>query len=156
MGELTQLYRHYDGEGQLLYVGISLSAVARLSAHKSRSGWYQDIARVEIENYESREEAEAAEVEAIQEERPLHNRSHNGYDSLIVDTFVRFARNTNGFVRQPVMRLCGEMFELPSVLIDDIKQRFVEVVDRRGEDWVADEAGRENIELRVENGNQNP
>lgn len=31
--DACQLYRHYDPAGALLYIGISLSAVARLSQH---------------------------------------------------------------------------------------------------------------------------
>ena len=42
------LYRHFDGTGRLLYVGISLSVIVRLSGHK-RSPWFGDIARVEID-----------------------------------------------------------------------------------------------------------
>ena len=35
-----QLYRHFDCDGVLLYVGISLSTVARLCEHKHSSKWY--------------------------------------------------------------------------------------------------------------------
>ena len=69
----TQLYRHYDCDGRLLYVGISLSAVARLSQHKDSSHWYYQIARIEIETHQTRGEAMAAEALAIAVERPAHN-----------------------------------------------------------------------------------
>jgi hypothetical protein len=69
----TDLYRHFDSEGCLLYVGISLSAIARLAAHRVRSSWFNRIARVEIKRFPSREDAEAAELEAIRTEKPLHN-----------------------------------------------------------------------------------
>jgi hypothetical protein len=32
----TDLYRHFDAEGCLLYVGISLNAIARLAVHTGR------------------------------------------------------------------------------------------------------------------------
>lgn len=67
------LYRHYDADGQLLYVGIALSPVARLSQHMSASHWSDDIATVTIERHETREDAEDAERAAIREEKPAHN-----------------------------------------------------------------------------------
>lgn len=70
----TSLYRHYDADGVLLYVGISLNHLARLGGHKSSSHWFWDITRVDIEHFETRGIAEAAEMLAIREEKPLHNK----------------------------------------------------------------------------------
>lgn len=69
----TQLYRHFDNEGGLLYVGVSLSAVKRLGQHKSHSHWYAKIARVEIERFDTRESALAAERSAVLAESPVCN-----------------------------------------------------------------------------------
>lgn len=71
----TALYRHVDAAGQLLYVGISLSAVQRLGQHRDTSGWYGDIASVTIEWLSDRNTALAAEAIAIARENPKHNRS---------------------------------------------------------------------------------
>lgn len=73
-----QLYRLYDAEGQLLYVGISYSAIARFAQHKADKPWIADVARVDIETH-SVSRAEIAEIErlAILAERPLHNVVHN-------------------------------------------------------------------------------
>lgn len=67
------MYRHYDSEDNLLYIGISINAVNRLNQHQKHSNWYKLIAKMTIENYASREELEKAEVVAIQEENPAHN-----------------------------------------------------------------------------------
>ena len=69
----TQLYRHFNAANELLYVGISLSTVVRLSQHKEGSKWYSDIAKVVIENFESRQAALDAEKIAVQSENPKHN-----------------------------------------------------------------------------------
>jgi hypothetical protein len=74
----TDLYRYYDADGQLLYVGISLSAVARASQHRSEKGWWRDVARMTVEHLPSRAEAVAAELEAIRTEAPIHNVAGNG------------------------------------------------------------------------------
>ena len=69
-----QLYRHFNAKGELLYVGVSLSAISRLISHK-RSAWAKEITRVEIENCGSREEAEKRERLAIRTEKPKYNVS---------------------------------------------------------------------------------
>lgn len=73
----TSLYRHWDADGRLLYVGISLSALQRLAQHKERSRWFERIASVTIEQFPTREAALAAEREAIATERPECNIIHN-------------------------------------------------------------------------------
>ena len=70
------LYRHFSATDELLYVGISLSAVARLGQHERHSGWFGSIASVKVEHFDTREEALAAEKAAIQGEDPLHNKYH--------------------------------------------------------------------------------
>lgn len=71
----TDLYRHFDAEGRLLYVGISYGAIARLQQHaEGRAGWVSKIVRVEVQKFRTREAAERAEALAIQREAPLHNK----------------------------------------------------------------------------------
>jgi hypothetical protein len=69
----TQLYRHYDKHGRLLYVGISLSAVKRLAAHRAGSDWARAIYRVQIQTFTTRAKALKAELRAIKNEGPLFN-----------------------------------------------------------------------------------
>jgi hypothetical protein len=73
----AQLYRHFDAAGELLYVGISLSAMSRLGQHAAVSPWAKDITTVKIETLPSREEALAAERVAIKTEHPKFNINHN-------------------------------------------------------------------------------
>jgi excinuclease UvrABC nuclease subunit len=67
------LYRHFDKDGQVLYVGISLSAIQRLAQHREVSFWFDDIAKITIERFQSRQDALKAERDAIQAENPKHN-----------------------------------------------------------------------------------
>lgn len=76
----TALYRIWGNEGELLYVGISKSALSRLGQHLSEKPWADQISNVTIETYPTREQAAAAEVAAIKAEKPLHNVVHNGKD----------------------------------------------------------------------------
>lgn len=68
----TALYRHFDIDGRLLYVGISKNAVQRLSQHTS-SPWMQKIRTVTVEMCQSREHALEAEALAIRSEKPAYN-----------------------------------------------------------------------------------
>jgi hypothetical protein len=74
----AQLYRHFDGDGRLLYVGVSLNVVNRLAQHRSGSRWYNDIKRVDVEPFETREQALNAECKAISEEHPVYNLRPRG------------------------------------------------------------------------------
>ena len=72
---MQHLYRHFDKSGNLLYVGVSLSTIQRLSQHKNQSHWFNDISQVTIEQFPNRDAALFAERTAIKKENPLHNLS---------------------------------------------------------------------------------
>lgn len=72
--EPTCLYRHWNADGELLYVGISLSSIDRLAAHRSGSPWFREIARIDIEWHSDRLSAMRAERIAIQSESPKYNQ----------------------------------------------------------------------------------
>jgi len=72
----TELYRHFDSDNALLYVGISLSTFTRLSQHKDHSQWFKKVSRVTIQHFPTREEAIAAEKAAIKTEAPMFNIAH--------------------------------------------------------------------------------
>ena len=67
------LYRHFSEEGELLYVGVSLTVPARTHAHSNLSSWFDDVVRIEIERFETIKDAWEAETEAIRNERPKYN-----------------------------------------------------------------------------------
>jgi hypothetical protein len=47
------LYRHFDKDGRLLYVGVSLNAINRLAEHRA-SHWFSEIATIKVETFEDR------------------------------------------------------------------------------------------------------
>lgn len=73
MSEPTTLYRAYDINGQLLYVGVAKNWGRRWAQHSERAPWYGTVARLRIELLPDRESALAAELEAIVNEQPIHN-----------------------------------------------------------------------------------
>lgn len=74
----TALYRFFDAQDRLLYVGISTWGIRRWREHSRSKDWWPDVVRTTIEHYPSREAAAAAEVEAIRTEHPLYNVAHTG------------------------------------------------------------------------------
>jgi hypothetical protein len=70
----THLYRLFNAEDRLLYVGISGFAPVRIDAHRRGAPWGSDIARREVEEFPTRRAAAFAESEAINTEFPLHNK----------------------------------------------------------------------------------
>lgn len=67
-----QLYRLYDENDRLLYVGISHSARFRLMQHV-RKVWWKDVSRKEVEKHPNRKAALQAEKTAVHTERPIWN-----------------------------------------------------------------------------------
>lgn len=71
------LYRHYDPNGDLLYVGVSLVPLRRQEKHRGVAAWRNMICRILIEPFDTREAALAAEEAAIRIEFPKFNLMHN-------------------------------------------------------------------------------
>ena len=76
----TYLYRLLDNEARLLYIGITNAPIHRLFEHLEEKPWAPQIAWQNVKRFDTREEAEAAERQAIQSERPLYNIVFNDED----------------------------------------------------------------------------
>lgn len=66
------LYRYWAVSGVLLYIGISVNAVARLAQHRGQE-WFPRIGTITVERFDTYAEAELAELRAICFEGPFHN-----------------------------------------------------------------------------------
>lgn len=73
----TDLYRCYDADWRLLYVGISYSAIQRFEQHLRKSEWSGRVSYIEIMRFPSRKEAVNAEKSAIASEFPIYNIDGN-------------------------------------------------------------------------------
>lgn len=92
------VYRAYDRNGRLLYIGATTRVKDRLDCHRSQSWWYRLVARFEIESHPTAAAAFAAEAQAIRDEAPAFNRTHTGsYASRpLMDEDVRACRDWIG------------------------------------------------------------
>jgi hypothetical protein len=69
----TTLYRFYDAEDTLLYVGITSGGPRRWREHEAFPSWWAQVARSTVEHFPDRESAAAAEWAAVLAEGPSHN-----------------------------------------------------------------------------------
>jgi len=88
MSETTSLYRLFDADRRLLYVGISRNPGRRFMEHHADKFWWEDVDEISLERYHTREDALEEERIAIQTERPLYNKTHNKLQ--VVDDFGSF------------------------------------------------------------------
>jgi excisionase family DNA binding protein len=70
------LYRFFDADGRLLYVGITKTLAVRWRNH-SEKHWWPSVATATITYFSNRVSAEVAETEAIITEKPLWNVKHS-------------------------------------------------------------------------------
>ena len=71
------LYRFYDQNDQLLYVGITKFFEPRLKQHYKNADWFFQTASVKLEHYQTRQDVEKAESVAIKTEKPIYNIAKN-------------------------------------------------------------------------------
>lgn len=72
------LYRFFDAEDTLLYVGLTVNPGRRMEKHAYDKPWWDTVARIAMEQHPDIETLRAAERAAIKAEKPLHNVRMNG------------------------------------------------------------------------------
>lgn len=71
------VYRAFDKNGELLYIGSTKSLPNRLSAHRTSTWWWPVVKRIEHHDFPTLEAARDAERVAIRAEHPKMNVQHN-------------------------------------------------------------------------------
>jgi predicted GIY-YIG superfamily endonuclease len=73
----TALYRFYDSDDDLIYVGITSDPEVRFAQHAADKAWWPDVVRRDVIWYGRRADALAAEEAAIKKHVPCHNKQHS-------------------------------------------------------------------------------
>lgn len=120
----TAVYKHYDIDDNLIYVGIASDVTVRQTTHFKTSEWQQEIQNVSVEWHHSRLRAEIREILLIKAFRPKYNKVHNNdtwVELAIVNRFDTFANK----LRESLNELCffiDDMWEESAALEEQIKQ----------------------------------
>ncbi|MFE3202198.1 GIY-YIG nuclease family protein [Embleya sp. NPDC059237] len=69
----TAVYRFFDRGDALIYVGIAANPRRRWADHVSQSPWWDQVVTREVEWFDTRDGAEAAEALTIAHDRPRWN-----------------------------------------------------------------------------------
>jgi excinuclease UvrABC nuclease subunit len=84
---MIALYFHYDGEGTLLYVGVSSDVFMRQQQHVKQARWFSQVRKISIIRFENMTEAREAEASIIKDRKPLYNTVHS--ESVYTNHLVR-------------------------------------------------------------------
>ncbi|MDV7194650.1 GIY-YIG nuclease family protein [Mycolicibacterium fortuitum] len=71
------LYRAYDENCTLLYIGITANPGVRLRKHAEGKDWWGQVTSIQLQHFKTRDALEEAEREAIAAESPVFNTQHN-------------------------------------------------------------------------------
>lgn len=69
----TAVYKAYDADGALLYVGVAKDFLFRWKSHRREAEWWKLAQRFEVALYATRDEALAEEARCITEDGPAYN-----------------------------------------------------------------------------------
>lgn len=72
-GRPTYVYRCYDADDRLIYVGCTVSPVQRMDQHRQTSWWHEQVARTRFIVFPNRDYALSMERQAIADENPRWN-----------------------------------------------------------------------------------
>lgn len=95
------VYRFYDANCVLLYVGRSANVGQRVQSHQSSTRWFADVDTISVEHCDDANHASAVEAAAIRSERPLHNIHLNPEGSRARRYDDESAWRTQGLVMSP-------------------------------------------------------
>jgi excinuclease UvrABC nuclease subunit len=128
------LYRMFDAEDHLLYVGLTNNPRNRFSGHSKGKAWWPEVAHIRVETFATRDELIAAEKAAIQTERPWYNITHNDPDHVLAVSFEE-EEDAEDEAMAFALAKCAvdEQFgHSPDELVANYSQYVREVRDRRG------------------------
>lgn len=134
---MVALYRHFDCNGKLLYIGASGAPLHRLYYHGLSSSWHNQIARIDVEHFETSQESFKAEKAAIRSEMPIYNVDCN---------------ESNPLREQPMPKI-HEKNQPRTALIRLNKEEIIKYFRKRFSiQWIADFYGTDRHAIRAELG----
>ncbi|WP_411119910.1 GIY-YIG nuclease family protein [Streptomyces sp. 058-1L] len=69
------VYRLYDADGALLYIGMTRNEVSRWKSHRKEMLWWREVVSKHLTWHDTRWQAWEADRHAIRTEGPAHRQS---------------------------------------------------------------------------------
>lgn len=108
------VYRAYDHEYRLLYVGVTHNLTQRFTTHRSQSPWFREMATVRLigpfVGLNARRRAMAVESSIIRTEKPAYNANPSEVGQRVGEIRKRTVRRlheTRGWCYVSFCRTCG-------------------------------------------------
>lgn len=124
----ASVYRYYDDDGMLIYVGMTKRGVLRNFEHAALKEWWPFVSKQEVDHYPSCEAALSAERLAIQTYRPPFNHQHNIDYQAMHGAYLRLRQQPLEDVEERGLDLLagGRRLDLSLSVVDlpDKKGRF--------------------------------
>lgn len=74
---MNVLYRFFDAEGVLLYVGATTNPALRFDNHSRAQPWWPEVATITLQHCFDWDELDTEETRAIRTENPKYNQVHS-------------------------------------------------------------------------------
>lgn len=115
---METLYRFFNKDNQLLYVGISNNWTQRLKQHYKDSEFFEQVHHATFEHFETRQEVEAAEKKAILTEGAIYNKAFNPNFETGPQHFQKIKAWVYSKIA-PDEQHAGLVFELRNLFLED-------------------------------------
>lgn len=110
----ASVYRYYDANNLLLYVGYTTQRSRRNFQHSADKIWWQFVSRQEVDHYPSIKEARARELDLIRRFRPPFNKQHNPDSEALASAYFELVRSPIGSGRIALIDIMqGNAKQLP-------------------------------------------
>jgi len=145
---MQNLYRLWNEDDELLYVGISKSAMHRIVDHLRNQPWSSSIAKMTIEQFADRSAVEKAERLAIAKENPIHNKQRYSLSPIPTDELWQIlSPNERRMVGHVLNNIANDMnYDETDMLIhnrDDSYQSVSQLINLVGRWFTHDEQPNE-------------
>ena len=152
---MNTLYRFYNSNRDLLYVGITKNVETRFSDHKRSKPW-DEIATITLQHFSTRSAASKAEIRAIAAEKPRWNIQRSDLGIVTTDPQAdligRVAKSQSALwvARNEVKQNLSVAWIVPKTMNDAQMWSILTKVDRLRIDDIRTVFG--SVDMRVVNG----
>lgn len=125
---MTTLYRAFDADNVLLYVGVTENLKKRQGQHRRSSDWFPDAARWTEDAYPERDAALTAERTAIATENPLYNDQGADHSACEHPRCLAKRAKAREKLRADIDRRVAELIAAAPPITDEQRQAAVAIL----------------------------